>query len=103
VDSAAHRNGPPTDSRAEALAVLFRAHYAQLLRTAALLLGDFSAGEDVVQEAFIRVERVARRPDRRHRIPAIVSYPTEDCGPLAFNDIQSATVTPLSMADPLGC
>jgi RNA polymerase sigma-70 factor (sigma-E family) len=40
---------------------LFVGHYAQLVRLAALLLGDAAAAEDVVQEAFIRVHRVLGR------------------------------------------
>jgi RNA polymerase sigma-70 factor (sigma-E family) len=40
---------------------LFVGHYQQLLRLAALLLGDLPAAEDVVQEAFIRVHRVLGR------------------------------------------
>jgi RNA polymerase sigma-70 factor (sigma-E family) len=43
------------------LAELFRAHYRPLLRLAVLLVGDTAAGEDVVQEAFIRVDSVLRR------------------------------------------
>jgi RNA polymerase sigma-70 factor (sigma-E family) len=37
---------------------LFVGQYAQLVRLAALLLGDLAAAEDVAQEAFIRVHRV---------------------------------------------
>jgi RNA polymerase sigma-70 factor (sigma-E family) len=51
------------DDKSEALAVLFTKHYGQLVRTASLLLGDIAAGEDVVQEAFIRVNGVIRRGD----------------------------------------
>ena len=51
------------DDKSEALARLFTAHYGQLVRTASLLLGDVAAGEDVVQEAFIRVNGVIRRGD----------------------------------------
>jgi RNA polymerase sigma-70 factor (sigma-E family) len=40
---------------------LFVGHYGQLVRMAALLLGDAAAAEDVVQEAFIRVHRVLHR------------------------------------------
>src|SRR5579859_6862333 len=36
---------------------LYVGHYEQLLRLAVLLVGDVPAGEDVVQEAFIRVHR----------------------------------------------
>lgn len=49
--------------RSAALAILFTQHYPQLLRTALLLLGDRAAAEDVVQEAYIRVDRVLRRQD----------------------------------------
>jgi RNA polymerase sigma-70 factor (sigma-E family) len=42
---------------------LFVGHYAQLVRLAALLLGDAAAAEDVVQEAFIRVHGRSRVDD----------------------------------------
>ncbi|HEY1917997.1 MAG TPA: sigma factor [Streptosporangiaceae bacterium] len=40
---------------------LFVGHYGQLVRMAALLLGDVEAAEDVAQEAFIRVHRMLGR------------------------------------------
>jgi RNA polymerase sigma-70 factor (sigma-E family) len=39
----------------------YQAHYASLLRLAALLLDDTASCEDVVQEAFIRVHSARRR------------------------------------------
>jgi RNA polymerase sigma-70 factor (sigma-E family) len=42
---------------------LFVGHYTQLVRMAALLLGDVAAAEDVVQEAFIRVHGRRRISD----------------------------------------
>lgn len=52
----------PAPSKGEdALTVLFTQEYGRLLRTAVLLLGDFASGQDVVQEAFIRVSSVVRR------------------------------------------
>jgi RNA polymerase sigma-70 factor (sigma-E family) len=45
----------------------YQAHYASLLRLAALLLDDAASCEDVVQEAFIRVHLARRRlrdPDK---------------------------------------
>lgn len=39
----------------EALAALYRTSYAELVRLAALLLGDSVAAEDVAQEAFVRL------------------------------------------------
>ncbi|MBF9070742.1 SigE family RNA polymerase sigma factor [Streptacidiphilus fuscans] len=45
----------------------YQAHYASLLRLAALLLDDTASCEDVVQEAFIRVHSARRRlrdPDK---------------------------------------
>lgn len=43
------------------LAVLFRDQYSSLLRLGIMLLGQRAAAEDVVQEAFIRVDSVLRR------------------------------------------
>jgi RNA polymerase sigma-70 factor (sigma-E family) len=43
---------------------LFRDHYAQMARLGGLLLGDFTAGEDVAQEAFARLhDRLQRHTD----------------------------------------
>jgi RNA polymerase sigma-70 factor (sigma-E family) len=51
-------------TQATALADLYRDHYRQLLRLAALLLDEPTACEDVAQEAFIRVfGRMARVED----------------------------------------
>ncbi len=41
----------------EAVTVLYQAHYAMLVRTAALLVGDVATAEDVVQDAFIAMHR----------------------------------------------
>lgn len=43
--------------RAELLDVLFRRHYAPLLRLAVVMLGDREAAEDVVQDAFVSLHR----------------------------------------------
>jgi RNA polymerase sigma-70 factor (sigma-E family) len=40
----------------QALEDLFRAEYASLVRLATLLLGDVGAAEEVVQEAFVRLD-----------------------------------------------
>lgn len=40
---------------AEAVTALFDEHYTRMLRVAAMLLGDASAAEDVVQDAFMSV------------------------------------------------
>jgi len=37
----------------EAVTVVYRAHYAVLVRTAAMLVGDVATAEDVVQESFL--------------------------------------------------
>jgi RNA polymerase sigma-70 factor (sigma-E family) len=37
----------------EAVTVLYQAHYAALVRAAAVLVGDFATAEDVVQDSFI--------------------------------------------------
>lgn len=55
--------GVSVEDRSNVLAALFTEHYTQLLRAAALLLGDLPAAEDAVQEAFIRVDRVLKRSD----------------------------------------
>jgi RNA polymerase sigma-70 factor (sigma-E family) len=41
----------------EAVAVLYQAHYAVLVRVAALLIGELAAAEDVVQDSFVAVHR----------------------------------------------
>src|SRR5690242_8043880 len=41
----------------EAVTALYHAHYAMLVRTAALLVGDFATSEDVVQDCFIAMHR----------------------------------------------
>ena len=41
----------------EAVTVLYHAHYAMLVRTAALLVGDAATAEDVVQDCFIAMHR----------------------------------------------
>ena len=50
------RGVEPTETfGADALAELHRAHYAALVRLAALLLGDRARSEEVVQDAFVRL------------------------------------------------
>jgi RNA polymerase sigma factor (sigma-70 family) len=44
-------------SRAELVEVLFRRHYAELLRLAVVMLGNREAAEDAVQEAFVALHR----------------------------------------------
>jgi RNA polymerase sigma-70 factor (sigma-E family) len=41
----------------EMVTVLYHAHYAMLVRTAALLVGDLATAEDVVQDCFIAMHR----------------------------------------------
>jgi RNA polymerase sigma-70 factor (sigma-E family) len=41
----------------EAVTVLYQAHYAVLVRAAALLIGDLAAAEDVVQDSFVAMHR----------------------------------------------
>jgi RNA polymerase sigma factor (sigma-70 family) len=43
--------------RAEAVRDLFRHHHLELVRLAAMMLGDIPAAEDVVQDAFERLQR----------------------------------------------
>jgi RNA polymerase sigma-70 factor (sigma-E family) len=54
----------------EAVAVMYHAHYAMLVRTAALLVGDFATAEDVVQDCFIAMHRAWwRLRDTRKALP----------------------------------
>ena len=48
------------DSEADVIAQ-FRARHLELVKLAALLLGDYSAGEDVVQDVFVKVWTARRR------------------------------------------
>lgn len=51
----------------EAVVALYAAHYRSLVRTAALLLGEASMAEEVVQDAYVRLHRAwprVRDPDR---------------------------------------
>jgi RNA polymerase sigma-70 factor (sigma-E family) len=51
----------------EAVTRLFASHYRQLVRLAALLLGDHGLAEEVVQDAYVRLHqrwRALREPDR---------------------------------------
>ena len=41
----------------EAVEVIYRTHYAALVRTATLLVGDFATAEDVVQDCFLATHR----------------------------------------------
>jgi len=41
----------------EAVTVVYQAHYAVLVRTAAMLVGDVATAEDVVQDCFIAMHR----------------------------------------------
>jgi RNA polymerase sigma-70 factor (sigma-E family) len=90
------------EERADPLAVLFTQHYAQLLRTAVLLLGDFAAGEDVVQEAYIRVSSVVRRSD----LTVGVGYLQRTVVNLARSDLRRRVVAlrhaPKAMPDAAG-
>jgi RNA polymerase sigma-70 factor (sigma-E family) len=47
-------------AHAHDLAQVFRSHHGELVRLAAFILGDRGAGEDVVQDVFVRVHQ---RPD----------------------------------------
>ncbi len=44
-----------------AVTVMYRAHYAALVRLAAVLVGDVATAEDVVQDSFIAMHRAWRR------------------------------------------
>jgi RNA polymerase sigma-70 factor (sigma-E family) len=59
---AARRAGAPYGAGdAEAVRDLFRDHHLELVRLAAVMLGDVPAAEDVVQDAFERLHRHWRR------------------------------------------
>jgi RNA polymerase sigma factor (sigma-70 family) len=47
-------------TRSELVEVLFRRHYAELLRLAVVMLGNREAAEDAVQEAFVALHRHGR-------------------------------------------
>jgi RNA polymerase sigma-70 factor (sigma-E family) len=55
--------GPPGSAETDWLEVIYGSHRAALLRLARLLTGSDSAAEDVVHDAFVRVQRTGRRPD----------------------------------------
>jgi RNA polymerase sigma factor (sigma-70 family) len=57
---ASGRLGAGVPSRAELAEVLFRRHYAELLRLAVVMLGGREAAEDAVQEAFVALHRHRR-------------------------------------------
>jgi RNA polymerase sigma factor (sigma-70 family) len=51
------RDAMPEPTRAELVEVMFRRHYAELLRLAVVMLGNREAAEDAVQEAFVALHR----------------------------------------------
>lgn len=56
--------------RDEAVRVLYQSHYAELVRIAALLVGDVRAAEDLVQDSFIAMHRAWwRLHDSRRAVP----------------------------------
>src|SRR5262249_12428525 len=54
---AAAGGGAGRGPRGEALAALYHGHYAALVRTAVLLVGDVATAEDVVQDSYIATYR----------------------------------------------
>jgi RNA polymerase sigma factor (sigma-70 family) len=50
----------PESARAELVDVVFRRHYAALLRLAVVMVGDRGAAEDAVQDAFVSLHRNLR-------------------------------------------
>ncbi len=100
---------PPGPSRDEQVSALFDDHYEGLCRLASLLLGDRSAAEEAVQEAFVRTFagwRRIRQPERAqwYRRRAVVNQcrsrqrrrVTEDRG----NRLVHATDDGAAPADP---
>jgi RNA polymerase sigma-70 factor (sigma-E family) len=55
--SGAAAPGAARQAADEALTLVYQAHYALLVRTAAVLVGDIATAEDVVQESFIAMHR----------------------------------------------
>lgn len=51
------RRAPLDDERAELVEVLWRRHYAGLLRLGVVMLGSREAAEDAVQDAFVALHR----------------------------------------------
>ena len=51
------RDGAVSPTRGEVVEVLFRRHYAELLRLAVVMLGSREPAEDAVQEAFVALHR----------------------------------------------
>src|SRR3954454_50866 len=51
------RDAAAEPTRGELVEVLFRRHYAELLRLAVVMLGSREAAEDAVQEAFVALHR----------------------------------------------
>jgi DNA-directed RNA polymerase specialized sigma24 family protein len=47
----------PSAEPADDLAGLFPAHHLELVRLAAFVIGDVAAGEDVVQDVFVRLHQ----------------------------------------------
>jgi RNA polymerase sigma-70 factor (sigma-E family) len=47
----------PSAEPADDLAGLFRTHHLELVRLAAFVIGDVAAGEDVVQDVFVRLHQ----------------------------------------------
>jgi RNA polymerase sigma-70 factor (sigma-E family) len=56
-DAPGRQYGPPREDAARAVTVLYQAHAVSMIRIALLMLGDRSAAEDVVQEAFFGLFR----------------------------------------------
>jgi RNA polymerase sigma-70 factor (sigma-E family) len=56
-DAPGRQFGPPREDAAHAVTALYQAHAVSMIRIALLMLGDRSAAEDVVQEAFFGLFR----------------------------------------------
>jgi RNA polymerase sigma-70 factor (sigma-E family) len=55
---------PASDDRERRIAELHRDHYRELVRLACLLVDDVGTGEEIVQEAFVRVYQAWARVER---------------------------------------
>ncbi|WP_169576404.1 sigma-70 family RNA polymerase sigma factor [Nocardioides halotolerans] len=82
---ALHSSAPVSDGEMDMAVKVFLAERTRLLRVAYRVVGDFAAAEDVVQEAWMRWQRVDRR-----QINNPAAFLTTATTHLAINLVQSA-------------
>jgi RNA polymerase sigma-70 factor (sigma-E family) len=70
----------PSACPADDLAGLFRTYYTELVRLAAFITGDLAAGEDVVQDVFVRLQqRWDRLADQWDPLPYLRTAVVNGC------------------------